>query len=160
MVRFGTESTEYSCVARCSALNGELPRIILPNPLITRAVLASPKAACAPADPAKSGAAVKTVTRAPTAVASGQSWPRLPAPPSQCPGRDRKTVLDRTKKLDLCRTWPTAKAPGKRDVTIEWRVSLPGNFEGLRLADKLQAIVDFDLDELRAIAPPHGHGRD
>jgi hypothetical protein len=29
-----------------------------------------------------------------------------------------------------------------------------------RLADKLQAIAELDLDELQAIDPPRGYGRD
>jgi hypothetical protein len=37
---------------------------------------------------------------------------------------------------------------------------LPDNLDGSRLADKLQTIAEFDLDELRAIDPPRGFGRD
>jgi len=37
---------------------------------------------------------------------------------------------------------------------------LPDNLEGPRLADKLQAIADLDLEELQAIDPPRGYGRD
>ena len=34
------------------------------------------------------------------------------------------------------------------------------NLEGSRLADKLQVIADLDLEELEAIDPPRGYGRD
>jgi hypothetical protein len=37
---------------------------------------------------------------------------------------------------------------------------LPDNLEGSRLADKLQAIAEPDLEELHAIDPPRGYGRD
>jgi hypothetical protein len=37
---------------------------------------------------------------------------------------------------------------------------LPDNLEGSRLADKLQAIAALDLEELQAIDPPRGYGRD
>ena len=38
--------------------------------------------------------------------------------------------------------------------------NLPANLEGSRLAEKLQAITEIDLDELQAIDPPRGYGRD
>jgi hypothetical protein len=41
-----------------------------------------------------------------------------------------------------------------------WRDNLPPNLEGSRLAEKLDAIVELDLDELLAIKPPRGYGRD
>jgi hypothetical protein len=41
-----------------------------------------------------------------------------------------------------------------------WFDALPANLEGSRLAEKLQAIVELDLDELQAIDPPRGYGRD
>jgi hypothetical protein len=34
------------------------------------------------------------------------------------------------------------------------------NLEGSRSADKLQAITELDLEELRAVDPPRGYGRD
>jgi len=37
---------------------------------------------------------------------------------------------------------------------------LPKNLAESRTAEKLQAIVDLDLDELLAIEPPRGYGRD
>ena len=41
-----------------------------------------------------------------------------------------------------------------------WLDNLPDNLEGSRLADKLPAIADLDLEELQAIDPPRGYGRD
>jgi hypothetical protein len=38
--------------------------------------------------------------------------------------------------------------------------NLPANLEGSRLAEKMQAITAIDLDELQAIDPPCGYGRD
>jgi hypothetical protein len=41
-----------------------------------------------------------------------------------------------------------------------WLDNLPENLEGSRLADKLQAITELDLEELQAVDPPRGYGRD
>jgi hypothetical protein len=41
-----------------------------------------------------------------------------------------------------------------------WRDKLPENLGGSRLADKLEAITELDLEELLAIDPPRGYGRD
>jgi hypothetical protein len=41
-----------------------------------------------------------------------------------------------------------------------WLDSLPANLETSRLAEKLQAIAELDLDELQTIDPPRGYGRD
>ena len=49
------------------------------------------------------------------------------------------------------------------DLQDEYRVwldTLPANLNGSRLAEKLQAIAEIDLEELRAIDPPRGYGRD
>jgi hypothetical protein len=37
---------------------------------------------------------------------------------------------------------------------------LPASLEGSRLAEKLHAITELDLEELQAIEPPCGYGRD
>jgi len=47
-----------------------------------------------------------------------------------------------------------------QDQYRAWLDNLPDNLEGPRLADKLQAIADLDLEELQAIDPPRGYGRD
>ena len=41
-----------------------------------------------------------------------------------------------------------------------WLDNLPENLEGSRLADKLQAITELDLEELQAVDLPRGSGRD
>jgi hypothetical protein len=41
-----------------------------------------------------------------------------------------------------------------------WFENLPANLEGSRLADKLEAIAELDLEELQAIDPPRVYGRD
>jgi hypothetical protein len=47
-----------------------------------------------------------------------------------------------------------------QDEYRSWRDNLPANLEGSSLAEKLDAIVELDLDELLAIDPPRGYGRD
>jgi hypothetical protein len=41
-----------------------------------------------------------------------------------------------------------------------WLDNLPENLERSRLADKLHAITELDLEELQAVDPPRGYGRD
>ena len=41
-----------------------------------------------------------------------------------------------------------------------WLDNLPINLDGSPLANKLQAIAEVDLEELQAIDPPRGYGRD
>ena len=41
-----------------------------------------------------------------------------------------------------------------------WLDNLPPNLESSALADKLRSVVELDLDELQAIDPPRGYGRD
>jgi hypothetical protein len=41
-----------------------------------------------------------------------------------------------------------------------WLDTLPANLEGSRLAEKLLAIAELDLEELQMIDPPRGYGRD
>jgi hypothetical protein len=47
-----------------------------------------------------------------------------------------------------------------QDEYRAWFDSLPANLEGSRTAENLEAIVELDLDELLAIDPPRGYGRD
>jgi hypothetical protein len=47
-----------------------------------------------------------------------------------------------------------------QDAYRAWLDNLPASLEGSRLAEKLQAIAELDLDELQAIDPPRGYGRD
>jgi len=41
-----------------------------------------------------------------------------------------------------------------------WLDNLPPNLESSTLADKLQTIVEFDLEALQEVDPPRGYGRD
>jgi hypothetical protein len=41
-----------------------------------------------------------------------------------------------------------------------WLEALPDTLRGTATAEALQAIIDLDLDELVAIEPPRGYGRD
>ena len=41
-----------------------------------------------------------------------------------------------------------------------WLDHLPDSLEGSTTAEKLQAIAELDLDDLLAIDPPRGYGRD
>jgi hypothetical protein len=41
-----------------------------------------------------------------------------------------------------------------------WLDALPEALRGGATGEALQAIVDLDLDELTAMAPPRGYGRD
>jgi hypothetical protein len=41
-----------------------------------------------------------------------------------------------------------------------WLDNLPVSLEASRLAEKLQAIAELDLEELQAIDTPRGYGRD
>ena len=70
-----------------------------------------------------------------------------PLPP-RIPPRPRRWTAAVTSLVDL------------QDEYRAWLESLPANLERSRLADKLQAIVELDLDELQAIDPPRGYGRD
>ena len=47
-----------------------------------------------------------------------------------------------------------------QDEYRAWLDRLPESLEDSRTAEKLQAITEIDLDELLAIDPPRGYGRD
>lgn len=95
-------------------------------------------------------------------------WPDLPALraqapllthslPGQChPG---KTQID---ALSGSQCW--CDTVGKRlALRTEYATSsdiLPDSLRDSATAQALRAIVDLDIDELAAIVPPHGHGRD
>ena len=42
----------------------------------------------------------------------------------------------------------------------DWLDNLPPNLESSALADRLQTIVEIDLEELQAVDLPRGYGRD
>jgi hypothetical protein len=47
-----------------------------------------------------------------------------------------------------------------QDEYRAWLDRLPQGLEGSATAEKLQAIAELDLDELLAVDPPRGYGRD
>jgi hypothetical protein len=47
-----------------------------------------------------------------------------------------------------------------QDQYRAWLDNLPASLNGSRLAEKLQAIVELDLEELQIADPPRGYGRD
>ncbi len=57
---------------------------------------------------------------------------------------------------------PTMPRPrlGALPIYRAWLDRLPESLAGSKTADKLQAITELDLDELLAIEPPRGYGRD
>jgi hypothetical protein len=73
-------------------------------------------------------------------------------------------VLDRRRVRALPRPnrWAAAVAMlvELQEEYRAWLDNLPENLERSRLADKLQAITELDLEELQAIDPPRGYGRD
>jgi hypothetical protein len=77
---------------------------------------------------------------------SSQATPRAPAP--RVPPRPQR--------------WATAVATlvALRDEYRARLERLPQGLEGSATAEKLQAITEIDLDELLAIDPPRGYGRD
>lgn len=58
--------------------------------------------------------------------------------------------------------WTTAVAAllALQEEYRAWLDNLPASLEGSQTAEKLQAIAELDLDELLAIEPPRGYGRD
>ena len=60
------------------------------------------------------------------------------------------------------RRWATAVSAliDLQDEYRAWLDTLPANLEGSRLAEKLLAIAELDLEELQMIDPPSGYGRD
>ena len=72
-----------------------------------------------------------------------------PAPPARrIPPRPQRWVAAVAALIDL------------QDQYRAWLDNLPASLDGSRLADKLQAIVELDLEELQAIDIPRGYGRD
>ena len=56
--------------------------------------------------------------------------------------------------------WAVAALIDLQDEYRAWLDNLPASLDGSRLAEKLQAIAELDLEELQAIDPPRGYGRD
>jgi hypothetical protein len=87
-----------------------------------------------------------------------QTMPTPAAPARPKGARDRRPAPTRSRP----ERWATAVATlvAVQEEYRGWLDNLPANLEGSRLADKLQQICEIDLDELQAIDPPRGYGRD
>ena len=75
-----------------------------------------------------------------------RTTPRSPAP--RIPPRPRRWAAAVAALINL------------QEEYRAWLDNLPANLEGSRLAEKLQAIAELDLEELQTIDPPRGYGRD
>jgi len=73
-----------------------------------------------------------------------------------------RTALAMSRPRPRPQRWVAAVATllAVQDEYRAWRDNLPENLGASRLAEKLEAIAELDLEELLAIAPPRGYGRD
>ena len=71
-----------------------------------------------------------------------------PPPAPHLPSRPRRWAAAVATLIDL------------QDDYRAWLDTLPANLEASKLAEKLQAIAELDLEQLQAIDPPRGYGRD
>ena len=105
-------------------------------------------------DRALTGAEHQARYRATRAGQPGIRYPRGTSPRAKGPQRpDRRSRPQR---------WRDA-VTGLLAVQAEcaaWLDKLPRAIQGSATGEALQAIVDLDLDELSAIEPPRGFGRD
>ena len=72
--------------------------------------------------------------------------------------RSRRSV-DRRSRVQRWRDAVAELVDIQSDCAV-WLDALPEPLHGTATAEALQAIVDLDLDELAAIEPPRGYGRD
>ena len=79
-----------------------------------------------------------------------------PAPAKDAGGQRPPPTLSRPQR------WATAVTTliAVQEEYRGWLDNLPANLEGSRLAEKLAAICELDLEELQVIDPPRGYGRD
>jgi ABC-type Fe2+-enterobactin transport system substrate-binding protein len=86
----------------------------------------------------------------------GQHGPASAMPPAP------RTLLAARRPLPRPQRWAAAVSAliALQDEYRVWLDNLPESLEGSRTAEKRHAITEIDLDELRAIDPPRGYGRD
>ena len=75
-----------------------------------------------------------------------------------------KTARPRTKPANRSRPQRWQQAIGEL-IALQtdyrgWLAALPESLQDSPMAQALQAIVEIDLDELAAVEPPRGYGRD
>jgi hypothetical protein len=85
-----------------------------------------------------------------------------PAPRQAAPARPHDPDIAGAAHPPRPSRWAAAVAAlvNLQDEYRAWLDNLPPNREGSRLAEKLQAIAELDLEELQTINPPRGYGRD
>jgi hypothetical protein len=113
-----------------------------------------PRIGAQPMSPAERQARHRAMLRRPN-----DTQPRLPTPrPSRAGGIEQGRVKLRSRPG----RWAAAVTMlvELQEEYRAWLDNLPANLEGSPLADKLQAISELDLEELQAIEPPRGYGRD
>jgi hypothetical protein len=76
--------------------------------------------------------------------------------------RPRPSATPARRPLPRPQRWtaPVATLTALQDQYRARLDNLPASLQGSRLADKLQAIAELDLEELHTIDPPRGFGRD
>ena len=145
MVRVSIRPPEYKSVGARSAPNGEFPSDHPGNVTVTinnrEALMPRPGISAVAMSPAERQARHRARLR--------EQHPRPPAPPTkrQAP-RPARWAAAVAALLDL------------QEDYRAWLDRLPESLEGSRTAEKLEAIAELDLDELAAIDPPRGYGRD
>lgn len=77
-----------------------------------------------------------------------QPEPPTPAAPRRAPGRQKRWAAG------------VAMLQAVRAECAEWLEATPEALRDTPTAEALQAIIDLDLDEIAAIKPPRGYGRD
>ena len=96
---------------------------------------------------------------------------RRPGNPAERQARHRAKLRQQSPRLRAAPTRRIAPRPTRWSAAVvalielqeeyrTWLENLPENLESSRLADKLRAIVELDLEELQAIDRPRGFGRD
>ena len=113
-----------------------------------------PRIGAQPMSPAERQARHRAMLRRPNDI-----QPRLPAPrQSRAGGLEQGRVKLRSRPG----RWAAAVTMlvELQEEYRAWLDNLPESLEGSRTAEKLQAITELDLDELAAIDPPRGYGRD
>jgi hypothetical protein len=119
-----------------------------------------------PMSPAERQARHRAKLRRPTGPAFGRPEDRLrhALATSPTPARRGERVPERSRAPALPRPirWAAAVTAlvALQEEYRAWLDNLPTNLDGSPLADKLRAIAELDLEELQAIDPPRGYGRD
>jgi hypothetical protein len=73
---------------------------------------------------------------------------------------DRRSRAQRWRDAPGLRRGRLAELVTLQSEYTQWFEALPENLQEKATGEALQAIVDLDLDELIAIVPPRGFGRD